>query len=90
MLTLDSYALYIAILVFYLMFAYFMYPETKNHTVEEVSIIFDSREGLNDALNKSALREIEHRGFETRTQPKDNESPFLTGVSSHRENIRIQ
>lgn len=75
-------------MVFYLVFAYFMYPETKNHTVEEVSVIFDSRDGRSEALNKFALCEIEHRDSETCTQLKDNESPFLMGVSSHRENVR--
>jgi hypothetical protein len=37
-----SYIVYIAILACYLVFAYFMYPETKNRTIEEVSVIFDN------------------------------------------------
>lgn len=37
----GSYAVYIGILSFYLVFAYFMYPETKGRTIEEVSVIFD-------------------------------------------------
>lgn len=37
----HSYAVYIGILAFYLVFAYFMYPETKGLTIEEVAVLFD-------------------------------------------------
>ncbi|EEU33855.1 uncharacterized protein NECHADRAFT_55927, partial [Fusarium vanettenii 77-13-4] len=63
------YAVYITILLFYLAFAWFMYPETKNHTIEEVSIIFDVQEGDLESLsnfakqktNRSAAQTFEHR-----------------------------
>lgn len=64
-LTLASYAVYIAVLVFYLIFAYFMYPETKNHTIEEVSMIFDKRDGDIQNLNDFAIHEIEKGTVET-------------------------
>ncbi|CAG7560654.1 unnamed protein product, partial [Fusarium equiseti] len=53
------YAVYIAILLFYLVFAYFMYPETKHHSIEEVSMIFDRRNGDMDELNHVAMQKVE-------------------------------
>lgn len=55
----GSYAVYIAILLFYLAFAYFMYPETKHHSIEEVSTIFDRRNGDMDELNHVAMQKVE-------------------------------
>ncbi|KAH7006786.1 general substrate transporter [Ilyonectria destructans] len=59
------YAVYIAILLFYLVFAYFMYPETKYHTIEEVSMIFDRRNGHIDELNDLAIQKVEKGTTET-------------------------
>jgi hypothetical protein len=56
-----SYAVYIAILVFYLVFAYFMYPETKHHTIEEISVIFDRRKRDIEDLSDLAIQKVEKR-----------------------------
>jgi hypothetical protein len=50
---------YIAILVFYLVFAYFMYPETKHHTIEEISVIFDRRKRDIEELSDLAIQKVE-------------------------------
>lgn len=57
--------MYIAILLFYLVFAYFMYPETKHHTIEEVSMIFDRRNGDIEELNDLAIQKVEKGTTET-------------------------
>jgi hypothetical protein len=78
---------YIAILVFYLVFAYFMYPETKHHTIEEVSMIFDKRDDEIEKLNELALREVEKRAvdaYEHRGEDGDSKSK---GSCSHRETV---
>ncbi|KFY50103.1 hypothetical protein V495_00347, partial [Pseudogymnoascus sp. VKM F-4514 (FW-929)] len=79
------YAVYIAVLVFYLIFAYFMYPETKNHTIEEVSMIFDKRDG-NMKLNDLAIHEIEKGTVEMyeHWQGRDSE---VKEACSHKENV---
>lgn len=42
-----SYAVYIAILIFYFCFIFFMFPETKRLSAEEASKVFDfSRKGV--------------------------------------------
>ncbi|UKZ91446.1 uncharacterized protein TrAFT101_006424 [Trichoderma asperellum] len=58
-ITWKYYAVYIAILLFYLVFAYFMYPETKHYTIEEVSMIFDRRNGDIEQLSDLASRKVE-------------------------------
>lgn len=58
----GSYAVYVAILLFYLVFAYFMYPETKHHAIEEVSMIFDKRDDDIEDLGNRAIREVEKSG----------------------------
>ncbi|RSL42468.1 hypothetical protein CEP54_015472 [Fusarium duplospermum] len=63
------YAVYIGILLFYLVFAWFMYPETKNHTIEEVSVIFDMQDGdlerlsniVSKKMSKGTAETCEHR-----------------------------
>ncbi|KAL2129612.1 hypothetical protein VTI74DRAFT_7527 [Chaetomium olivicolor] len=55
------YAVYIAILVFYLVFAYLMYPETKHYTIEEISMIFDRRKRDIEELNDLAVQTVEKR-----------------------------
>ncbi|PLB53259.1 general substrate transporter [Aspergillus steynii IBT 23096] len=67
------YAIYIAILLFYLAFAYFMYPETKGRTVEEVSAVFNAFDDKEEDPRELA-------------QPKYEDSSFV-GASSHRENV---
>ncbi|KAH7168188.1 general substrate transporter [Fusarium sp. MPI-SDFR-AT-0072] len=59
------YAVYIAILIFYLVFAYVMYPETKHHTIEEVSMIFDKKDGQIEHLGNIAIQKIEKDGGES-------------------------
>ncbi|KAH9875145.1 hypothetical protein J1614_004635, partial [Plenodomus biglobosus] len=59
------YALYIAILIFYLIFAYFMYPETRHHSIEEVSMIFDGRKGAITELNDAAIQQVQKGTVET-------------------------
>lgn len=51
--------MYIAILLFYLVFSYFMYPETKHLSIEEVSMIFDKREGDIEQLSNLANKKAE-------------------------------
>lgn len=58
-LMLFSYAVYIAILIFYLGFAYFMYPETRHRSVEEVSMVFDKDRSNLEALHNAAINEIQ-------------------------------
>jgi hypothetical protein len=86
-LTDGSYAVYIAILVFYLVFAYFMYPETKHHTIEEVSMIFDKRKGEIKELNDLAIREVERHAVETYQHRREEEASDLKESCSHRENV---
>ncbi|WWC89935.1 uncharacterized protein L201_004864 [Kwoniella dendrophila CBS 6074] len=59
------YAVYIAILIGYLIFAYFMYPETKNHTIEEVSVIFDKNQGDIQRLGLKGVQAVEKGTVET-------------------------
>ena len=56
-----SYLVYIGILAVYLVFAYFMYPETKHRTMEEVAVIFDygRREGRQKALELMAQHQAQ-------------------------------
>ncbi|GJC88469.1 lactose permease [Colletotrichum liriopes] len=42
-LTWRYYIIYVAILVFEVFFTYFLFPETKGYTIEDVSSIFDER-----------------------------------------------
>ena len=63
-----------------------MYPETKNHTVEEVSLMFDSRDDNGKQLNKIAQDENYDRDV-TSPQSKGKEGHDLVGVSTHRENV---
>ncbi|RAL08766.1 putative MFS sugar transporter [Aspergillus homomorphus CBS 101889] len=77
------YAVYVVILVFYLVFAYFMYPETKNHTFEEVSAIFDCR----DAKDDGELHESVATAGGGSVPLKGVEGPSFVGSSSHRENV---
>lgn len=81
-LTADSYGIYIAILAFYLVFSYFMYPETRYHTVEEVSVIFDKRDDVGEGSHIT-ISNIRHRSSEMCGQRKDEESK---GMCFHREN----
>jgi hypothetical protein len=86
-LTLGSYAVYIAILLFYLVFAYFMYPETRHHTIEEVSMIFDKRGDEIEKLNELALRKVEKRAVDGYEHRGEDEASKLKGSCSHRENV---
>ncbi|KAF7133887.1 hypothetical protein CNMCM5793_005353 [Aspergillus hiratsukae] len=79
------YAVYIAILVFYLIFAYFMYPETKHHTIEEVSMIFDKRDDEIEKLNELALREVEKRAVDAYEHRGEDGDSKMKGTCSHRE-----
>ena len=54
-------------------FAYFMYPETKSRTVEEVSAVFNAFDDKEEDPRELA-------------QPKYEDSSFV-GASSHRENV---
>ncbi|RKL22978.1 hypothetical protein BFJ68_g1183 [Fusarium oxysporum] len=58
------YAVYIVILFFYLAFAYFMYPETKHRTIEEVSMIFDVRNADHE-LHQLADQKIDKKTTQT-------------------------
>ncbi|KAJ4176364.1 hypothetical protein NW755_014453 [Fusarium falciforme] len=68
-ITWKYYAVYVVILLFYLVFAYFMYPETKHHTIEEVSVIFDRQDGdierlsrlADSKVDKGDAKTVEHR-----------------------------
>ncbi|KAM0227102.1 hypothetical protein ACHAPO_011833 [Fusarium lateritium] len=42
MLTPDSYIVYIAVIGIYLVLILFFFPETRNMTIEEVSVLFDT------------------------------------------------
>lgn len=42
-----------------------MYPETKHHTIEEVSIIFDEKNANVDLLNGLALEKVEKETVQT-------------------------
>ncbi|KAM0748181.1 general substrate transporter [Meredithblackwellia eburnea MCA 4105] len=47
------YGVYLAIQLFYIVIIYFFFPETKGHTIEEVSMIFDrDSSGRNAKLEK--------------------------------------
>ncbi|CAG8898346.1 unnamed protein product [Penicillium egyptiacum] len=78
------YAVYIVILSFYLVFAYFMYPETKNHTIEEVSMIFDKTDGDIKRLYDSAIRKAGESDLEMAEHEEDMEK---NKRYSHCENI---
>ncbi|KEZ45040.1 hypothetical protein SAPIO_CDS2448 [Scedosporium apiospermum] len=58
-ITWKYYAVYITILLFYLVFAYFMYPETRNYTIEEVSMLFDGPDVHAERLNELAILQAE-------------------------------
>ncbi|KAH1672026.1 hypothetical protein KXV65_008372 [Aspergillus fumigatus] len=81
------YAVYIAILLFYLVFAYFMYPETRHHTIEEVSMIFDKRNDEIANLNELALREVEKRAADGYAHRGKDEVSEWKGSCSHREDV---
>ncbi|KAF4156612.1 hypothetical protein CNMCM6069_006510 [Aspergillus lentulus] len=81
------YAVYIAILLFYLVFAYFMYPETRHHTIEEVSMIFDKRDDEIEKLNELALREVGKRAADGYAHHGEDEASKSKGSCSHRENV---
>ncbi|KAL5686488.1 hypothetical protein EMGR_002782 [Emarellia grisea] len=86
-LALFTYAVYIAILLFYLVFAYFMYPETRHHTIEEVSMIFDKRNDEIANLNELALREVEKRAADGYAHRGKDEVSEWKGSCSHREDV---
>jgi hypothetical protein len=52
----SSYIVYLCVVAAYLVITYYMYPETKGHTIEEVSVIFD-REPV--AVSASLARDVE-------------------------------
>ena len=79
--------MYIAILLFYLVFAYFMYPETRHHTIEEVSMIFDKRDDEIEKLNELALREVGKRAADGYAHHGEDEASKSKGSCSHRENV---
>ncbi|GFF57348.1 sugar transporter (hexose transporter [Aspergillus udagawae] len=85
-LTWKYYAVYIVILLFYLIFAYFMYPETKHHTIEEVSMMFDKRDAEMETLKKLAVRELQKRSSEAFEHSREEEASKLKGSCSHMEN----
>lgn len=76
------YAVYIVILVFYLVLAYFMYPETRHHSIEEVSMIFDKQKGAIDELNDVAIQQVQKGTVETYEHHDDSKSG--TGKSPSR------
>lgn len=79
--------MYNAILLFYLVFAYFMYPETRHHTIEEVSMIFDKRNDEIANLNELALREVEKRAADGYAHRGKDEVSEWKGSCSHREDV---
>lgn len=61
-----------------------MYPETKNHTIEEVSMIFDKTDGDIKRLHDSAIRQVEESDIERAELEEDMKKD---NTCSHRENI---
>lgn len=47
------YFVYIAVIIFYLVFAYFFLVETRRFTIEEVSRLFDGKEVAEDVIADS-------------------------------------
>lgn len=45
--------MYIAVIIFYLVFAYFFLVETRRFTIEEVSRLFDGKEVAEDVIADS-------------------------------------
>ncbi|KOS36789.1 hypothetical protein ACN38_g12444 [Penicillium nordicum] len=65
------YAVYIVILSFYLVFAYLMYPETKNLTIEEVSLVFDKTDGDIRRMYHSAMNQVKEGDIESAEHEED-------------------
>jgi hypothetical protein len=63
-----------------------MYPETKHHTIEEVSMMFDKRDAEMEKLNELAVRELQKRGFKAYEHSREEEASKLKGSCSHMEN----
>lgn len=83
----DSYAVYIAILLFYLVFAYFMYPETKHRTIEEVSVLFDRPRVVAVQEPPVPVFDIEGSVMEKAERCVEEKAVQKGGVCSHREGL---
>lgn len=62
-----------------------MYPETKNLTIEEVSVVFDKTDGDIRRLHESALHQVKEGDIESAEHEED-----MGGMKkgySHRESI---
>ncbi|OWZ80453.1 sugar transporter [Cryptococcus neoformans Tu401-1] len=80
------YAVYIAILIFYFVLAYIAYPETKNHTIEEVSMIFDKQNADIKHLGEQAIQEVE-KGTTEHFEHQRANSLELKAITSHQSDI---
>jgi hypothetical protein len=85
-LTSLSYAVYIAILIFYLGFAYYMYPETKGHSIEEVSMLFDKKYEDVEALNSVAINQVQKNSIEWLENGTEQNGNKRKGCT-HRETV---
>lgn len=66
-----SYAVYIAILVFYFCFIFFMFPETKRLSAEDAARVFDyNRKGA--ALDKTD-DDVEHSAVSPANEKQESE-----------------
>lgn len=81
--------MYIAILIFYFVLAYFAYPETKNYTIEEVSMIFDKQKADIQHLGEHAIQEVE-KGTTGHFEHQTVDSLEQKGITSHIEVTSIK
>ncbi|KAI1271845.1 hexose transporter [Xylaria sp. FL0933] len=54
------YLLFSVLLVIFLIITYFLFPETKGHTLEEITVLFDGPEALGGSLDKVASKDPTH------------------------------
>ncbi|KAI0407786.1 hexose transporter [Xylaria palmicola] len=54
------YLVFSVLLVIFLAITYFLFPETKGHTLEDIAVIFDGTQSLGGTLDKAASKEPAH------------------------------